>query len=390
MATTFPRVKAGDVIRHDDWNQVLAAIEDLYSRITTPDPTAVAITGFAPPGPVSVGDPLTIQGRNFQFSIGSLRLFFDGVAVNAFNLGSSDTQLLINVPDIPNLPQQGRQVNVSVYNRTSNDQQQITVIPIPVPLSGIVTVSAQSFSGTPTAGGPPTTFPFVVTSGLSVPRALTLRPTVSVSAWQNLVQVLDATTSTPQVISGGQIKLSPNQSMSVLVSIAIPSTAGGTPFGVALDAIDALTGANFGSSGTKSYTVGKASQDDPNVQFGQISLVDFQPPGQSNVLSGNTITLLQGGSAIIRVVGTFKAATKYTVSIANQNATGWSAPTLNIPSDGQFDFSAAVPPPQNLQFTVQATSTAVSGGQVVLQAQTAGQTQFSTTLGLNLAVASSG
>jgi hypothetical protein len=379
MPIQFPRVNPGDVIQASQWNAVLDAIENIYGQIGATVSNNVAITGFVPPGPVNVGDPLTIQGRNFDFTVGALRLFFDSVAINSFKLGSSDTQLLVDVPDVGNLPPQGRSVSVTAYNRYNNDQKFITVIPVPTPLTGTVSVSPVAFSGTPTAGQS-ATFPFVVTSGLSLSRILLLAPSVSVPAWQNLMQVLDAN---QRPIEGGQITLAPNQNTSVFLSLAIPAnTVNNTSFSVKLDVIDTLTGSNFGSSGGKTYVVGQASQDDPNIQFNQISLVDFSPPGQTNVLNGTNITLKPQSTAIIRVVATFKAAALYTVSVATSPTTSGWTPTLTLPSNGQFDFRSGIPPAQNIQFSVQSGS---AGGELVLRAQTQNQ-NLSTSVSFTLSV----
>jgi hypothetical protein len=401
MATQFPRVKPGEVIQAQHWNSVVDAVETLLAQVGVGNSQNVVINGFLPPGPAVVGSLLTIQGQNFDFSVGATRLFFDGAQVSTFTLGSSDNQLVVNVPDPGNLPAQGRSVTVTVYNRYGNTQKQLTVLPIPVPLNGSVTVSPTPFTGSATIAPPPTNFPFTLSSGLSVSRTLVLTPTVNVQAsgvnpqaWQNAVQILD---SNLQPIQAGQVTLVPNQSMTVFVSVAIPSTlpgtstsTNGTNFNVKLDAIDALTAANLGGSGAKTYVVGQASQDDPNIQFGLVA-VGPVIPSQGNPQSGNTIKLVPNSTALVQVTTTFKVPTKYTVSVTPTNASGWTATLVapqpsssSDPTTGVLDFSAGVQPPVPVQFKLQTNGSPTSGGTLVFKAQQSSGTTLSDSLVFNL------
>ena len=78
MPTQFPRVNPGDVIKANQWNAILDAVEYLYGQLGTVATSNVQITGFMPPGPVNVGDPLSVLGRNSN--IRSARSDFTSIA----------------------------------------------------------------------------------------------------------------------------------------------------------------------------------------------------------------------------------------------------------------------------------------------------------------------
>ncbi len=370
MPTTFPRVNPGQVIRAADFNQVLAALEDLYSQIGAVSTTAVSITSFMPPGPVKVGDQVTILGRNFQYSIGAESVFFGGVPVNTFLSGSSDTQLIVNVPLLTNLPDQGQAVTVTVYNRTGSDSKQITVLPPPVLLQNGASVSAGAFTGTPTAGQT-ANFPFTVTSNLSQTRSITISATITPSSFQADLKVLN-----PSMQTLGQISLAPNTSTSFIVSFVIPAGATGQ-FGISAIATDVETGTPLNTSAQSTYTIGQQSQTDPNIQFGTIKLIN-SAQGQGNAYSSanNTITLPANSWVMMQVSTLFKGLGKYSVTATvGASATGWTS-TLVYPGPGQvLDYSVSLPATAtNLQFNVITGAGPLGSGQLTLQVQAQGQT----------------
>jgi len=341
--------------------------------------TAVAITGFTPPGPVKAGDLLTIFGRNFEYTIGAQSVFFGGVPINTFLLGSSDTQFVVNVPDLANIPAQGQSVTVTVYNRTTSDSKQIEVIPPPVSLTGGVPVSAVPFTGTPTAGQT-SNFSFVLTSNLSAIRSVNVIATVTPASLQPFASVLNAGGN-----SFGQFSLQPNASVTAVVALAIPQVQTGN-FSLTVNAIDVATGNILGSSGTSTYTVGQQSQTDPNIQFGNITLAGFST-GQGNALQGNVVTLPAAGSSFVTIAmeTTFLAAAKYDFTTSLSNRTGWNVTMLNPPPPAQqLDFSTGTPPVTTLvRFRIDAASPP-AGSQLQMNALTNGQTKTAS-LGFTLA-----
>src|SRR5262245_53865495 len=103
MSLVVPSVRAGDLITADFMNQLIAAVNDLETRLAqlegiTPGANgAVAITNVSP-SDLHVGDPFTIIGLNFGTPSLCVVTFNNGNPVTAFKAGSDDTHLLLNVP----------------------------------------------------------------------------------------------------------------------------------------------------------------------------------------------------------------------------------------------------------------------------------------------------
>jgi hypothetical protein len=357
MTTQFPRVNPGDVITATQWNSVLDALEDIYSQIgDSTSQTGVAITGFLPPGPVQVGDALTILGRNFEFSIGAQRIFFGNVQINAFQPGSNDTQLKVLVPTIPGLPDNGQPVTVTAFNRTSNDQRTITVTPIPVPLSGFVDVMPGTTGVVPTGGGP-AEYQFTLTSRMNKTATVAITSILDVG-WST--QALD---QNHVALPAGQLQLVPFQPATIFVRVTGPANVAlSTPFTLTVN-VDA-GGANRGSSGPIAHAVGVPDvAQDPNIVIQQAS---------SPALQGGIVVVAAGSFATLSVPVTFLATggVNYTVSVSPVGTVaGWQVKLQNPNGTAGTSTQApfASPPPvgvaQMVQFNIQpqANGAAASG-----------------------------
>src|SRR6478672_4002847 len=96
-------VNPGDLITSLDWNDLIAAINALDGRVTTLESggtgQAPHITEVLPSGPVTEGDTVRIFGSNFDFVAGGATVFFGNTPIVGFLGGSSDTLLIVQVPD---------------------------------------------------------------------------------------------------------------------------------------------------------------------------------------------------------------------------------------------------------------------------------------------------
>ena len=129
--SNFTPVKPGDLITANYFNQILSSFDSRISALegATITSGAAVITGISPSGPVQVGQPLTVTGRNFGFSIGAQQVFIDTVQVNAFQAGSSDQQLVFIIPNsINNVPAQGRSAILSISNGIAPAATQTRVV----------------------------------------------------------------------------------------------------------------------------------------------------------------------------------------------------------------------------------------------------------------------
>jgi hypothetical protein len=373
MATQFPRVKPGDVIEAQQWNSILDAIEYLYGQIGTVSTSNVQITGFMPPGPVNVGDNISILGHNFEYSIGAVGLYFDSVRVGSFLQGSGDSQLNVIVPNIPNLPPGGRLVTVTAYNRSSNDQKTVTVVPVPLPLSGFVDVIPGSADTT--QPGANADFQFTINSRANQSATFTVVAAVDQPGWQT--QILAADKSPLQ---NAQLLLVPFQPATVFIRLAMPVNA--VPNAVFnLTASVSSGGSTYGSTGPVQHTVGQAdTPPDGSITLGQAS---GNPP--ANLQQGSTISAPVSTLVIITMPATFTftPAAAYTVSISPLGALqNWQVKMQNPSGAAGTSSSGTFTPPvgtsQNLVFAVQPQPGASATGTLQLKIQRQGAAESMT------------
>jgi hypothetical protein len=369
MATQFPRVKSGDVITADRWNSILDAIEYLYGQIGSVATSGVQITGVMPPSPVNVGDPISVLGHNFEYSIGAVGLYFDSVRVSSFLQGSGDSQLNVTVPSVPNLPPGGRPVTVTVYNRTSNDQKTITVVPIPLPLSGFVDV----IPGTADTTQPGATadFQFTINSRVNQAATFTVAAIVDQQGWQT--QILAADKSQ---MSNAQLQLVPFQPATVYVRVTAPVSAQqNTEFNLTVNL--SSSGTVYGTTGPVTHKVGQSdSPQDPSITLGQAS---GNPP--ADLQQGSTISAAKNTLVVITVPATFTFTPQsaYTVSISPVGPlSNWQVKMQNPTGDTGSSSSGTFTPPvgnvQNLQVAVQPSDGASATGTLQLKIQRQGST----------------
>jgi hypothetical protein len=377
MAIQFPRVKAGDVIQAQQWNAVLDSIEYLYGQLGTQVTSNLQITGFQPPGPVNVGDTISVLGSNFEYTIGAISVYFESVKVDNFLAGSGDSQLVVTVPQIPNLPPGGRLVTVTAYNRTSNDQKTITVMPVPLALSGFIDV----LPGTAAVAQPGTTadFQFTVNSRVNQTANFTVVAKIDQQGWQTQILAADKTP-----LQTGLISLVPFAPTQIYARVTVPATAApNTPYSLTLNVSSG--GTVYGTTGPVPHTLGQAdAQQDTSIQIGQASA---NPP--SGLAQGGTISAPLNGTVNLTIPTTFTLSPQaaYTVSIAPVGALNSWLVKMNFPPGpvstaaqpaSSATFTPALGSPQLLQLAVQPTAGASATGTLQLTIQRQGATTAAT------------
>ena len=203
MSTVPNRVKPGDLITSAYFNTIVDELADLERRLallegsgTGPGPIgggAVVIDSFAPTTDLRIGQELTIFGRNFGFSSGSQSVFFNSARATVFKTGSSDTKLIIEIPDVPGVTEAGTQVSLTVANFSSTDTRSLTLKPVQLAEQGNIALSFLSVTpSTITAGSPPgPTFRYQISAPILLPVTVTITPTISITSLQASLQVLD-------------------------------------------------------------------------------------------------------------------------------------------------------------------------------------------------------
>jgi hypothetical protein len=363
MANATTTVMPGDLIRADLINQLFNQLAALDQRVTSleiaggPVGGSVLVTTVIPSGPIRVGEEMRLIGQNFGYSIGANRVFVDGIRVLAFKTGSNDQTQIFDIPDIPNVPANGKPVTLSVSNQTTTDSRTIVVLPPQVALGGTVDISFESVNPAIISAGQPATFRYKVGSRANQSAQFLLASTVSgvpnASDWQAVLKILndDESENTTRTIA-----LDPNQEKFFKVRLtSVPASPANATFTLTTSA-----GAQGVSStpDSRPLTVGQpVEQPDPTITLVPLGSV---PP---SALSGNTLSIAQGGAAKVSFMATFIATGSYHVA-SDVTGAGWTittAPTtlIDFPIG---DADLANPPCQRLvEFIVHATAASATG-----------------------------
>src|SRR6186713_2213580 len=100
MAVQIPRVKAGDLIRHQDWNLMADTIEDLVVKVANLAATGgsgVHITSVTSNvSPIRVNSRITVTGTGFVMPSQLNNVTVGGVTIdpNAFTFASDGQHLI--------------------------------------------------------------------------------------------------------------------------------------------------------------------------------------------------------------------------------------------------------------------------------------------------------
>src|SRR5262245_56107313 len=123
MAQLLNHALPGQVIKAEDWNLVVDAINELLQASQT---TGIKIEAVVPPGtqldPFKIGSLVQVAGQNFGFSIGQSKVTFEGgqtpviVPKAAMLAGSFDERLMFMMPAIPGITPAGLTMTMRVDN----------------------------------------------------------------------------------------------------------------------------------------------------------------------------------------------------------------------------------------------------------------------------------
>lgn len=374
MAIAILPVNAGDLIRADLMNQILAALAQLDNRVTALEVigpstgTSVVITNIIPNGPVRIGEQMEILGQNFGYSTGGMRLYLDGLRILGFLPGTTDQHLIFQVPVVPNVPDGGKAVLLSLSNQTSTANQTVVVLPQQIPLGGNADVSYQTVTPATVAANAPATFRYKVKSRANQNAIFNIQATVSgvpnASDWQNVVAILndDETANLQKTIS-----LAPSEEKFFKVRLTtVPSTPANATFILAVAA--GATGV-VATPDSRGFTVGQvADQQDQTIDLNYFGAV---PP---SAFSNGTIQLAPGGAMKVVLIAQFHTAQtlSYTLTQGVVSGSGWTIDrnTINTPATISIDAAEVVGSSgavRNLEFIVQSQPGSANSGQVFFQ-----------------------
>lgn len=330
MASPIPTVRPGDLIRADDYNQLITVINDLTDRVSRLESSVGGPTGDgAPvveaisPTPARLGDTILISGRQFDFGIGAARVAVDGLSVTLL-AGSSDTTLIFQLPLIAGFPQGGRPVALVISNALTSTTRSILILPeLPQP-QGSVSIQFQDTQPATITADQQCVFHYRLVSGANLPVTLTVNPTASVAAWQAGLQILDDT---------GAPVPSRRLTVGALLTrdffVRVPQLTGAaTQFTLSVAAQGQGLVADSGSQG---FVIGQAGTQDPDTRMSVTAVIRT---GQGpDPLSGSAITLKTGERAEVDLVLQFSRIGRFDFAAVLPPGSGWAVAQIPPPID---------------------------------------------------------
>jgi hypothetical protein len=391
MSITIPTVQPGDLIKADAWNNLVQQLIKLDARLTalesiTPGSgSKFAITSLSQTS-LNVNDPLTVYGLNFGATLLDI-VMLNGFTVPAGNyiLGqSSDRQLTFTVPNVPNIPPGGTNVNLTIQTPNGIDQRTFLLSPqTSTIVTGTLIVSLDHWENatSPIAANATSYAVFNVKSVTSIAATFVVTPTTTIpGATASLVDSTGKATSTNVPL---QPMAATDPGVSVRVALAVPNGASGAG-SVALQVASADNRV-VGASGDETFTVGLPPPQPGTISFKDLS---FRPTTAvldstgalavpAGVTVGVTMTpLLPAGAPL----GTYSltgptlpiGTAGWTAALAAGNTTTVSAgsPNPTTPAVGFTITGVSGATPTTVLFGIQAPS-GTPFGQLTLRVKTA-------------------
>lgn len=321
MTNPIAVVRPGDLIRADDYNLLIALVNDLNTRVQRLESQGGGPTGRAPVivavNPISphINDTVVVTGQAFDYSVGAARVSVDGLNCTLLG-GSSDTVLIFQMPALASVPDGGRTAQLLVQNLQLSASRSLLVLPATTPVQGNVSLQFQGTDPERITANQPCSFHYRAVSSANQPVTLTLIPTVSVPAWQAGVQALD---DTRVLLPSNALTVGSLLSKDFFIQIA-QVTSAATTFTLT---VNAQGQGIVTSSGAQSFSVGQIGTQDPDTQ---LSVQGVTRGGQGpNPFSNSTITLKTNESAEIDLlVGFAKAGTFGLTAAVAPAVAGWT------------------------------------------------------------------
>lgn len=361
MAIHIDHVQSGELITADLINQLIDDVESLDARVTVLEQQGttggVVEIDAVYPDPVHAEQDVTIIGKNFGFSVGATRVFFNGLSPSTLRSGSSDTVLVCPVPDVPGLADAGTGVQLSVANARSAATETITILPVQREQVGDASIDFSGVSPDPTIPGQNNDFAFSLHSDALLPATLTLSVGLKDLEGGGLPWTTTLLDATFNPLSNNQIQVNPTDTKPFYVRIAIPSSENSTPFTLE---VDGSGGGLTASSGPQSMTVGVNASPDPAIP--DLSVTS----AVNGTVSGPNVSITPGVVAELDLEVHFTQAATYNVGVTTSGG-NWQA-QLQVPSTanpvfdvGDGDINQGTAPNQYAKETIRVLIAAAVG-----------------------------
>ena len=339
-------VNPGDLIKSEDWNRLVAAINALDGRVgqlETGGGRAPHITQVLPSGTVTAGDTIDIFGSNFDFSLGGHSVFFGNTRATTFFNGSSDTHLIVRIPDVVDgATPAGATLTMTVSNLVGTASQAITIKSKPVVVTGNIqfTFKGNRPSATPTPGVQ-FFYDFELKSQASEDLNVIITPVIGVipplpagvsdPGLPALLTVMEGTTER----ANGQIALAEGATKTVSLRLNLPAGTNGLRYSLTVSA--SALGVSPQVESLPPQQVGQAAeQPDPTItsfEFNSVAGGDLAFSTDTGGITGvdGTVSVRQSNTGSIELRALFAGiltglTANYAITAAvDAPAGGWTA-----------------------------------------------------------------
>lgn len=371
MATANKHVSKGDLIKAEGFN-------DHEDRITTLETQmamllanntngGILITQLIPDSPYTVNDPLEIRGQNFGYSDGAQRVSFDGVPIFQYGLGSNDSRLLVTVPNLPNLPKEGKNdVVLRVEHGQLFTTRVITVKPVVVELGGNVDVvwdevNPNNPSPNPITAGQPAKFGYSLVSRATADADFLITASAS-TGWKTTVLKADAVTP----VLNNTITLAKGATLAFFIQVDIPTNTNNTPLTLT---VSSASGIVVGSD-AHDFTVGVPFSNHPTgILLNETAFAATDGAGNNDPTgkldsASKTISLKANSIGTVTFECTFTNPGTYDIAVTTSpGTTNWASGTAGTPASYTENVGGKT---ENPQLAVQPQTTASKTGQAVI------------------------
>lgn len=283
----------------------------------------LVIDAVFPGGALHIGQRIEIRGRQFGFTTGDARVFFDDRRANPLP-GSSDTRLVVDVPTSLLVDEEGSEVMLQVTSNAGSDSVPVVIGHPDQPAVGALHVSWQSVDPSTLVRGRPGRIIYTVRSAVTpaVDVELVLDGTAVAVDAARLLDVAGAPIT-------GPVRMSTDDEITVIVEIdPIPALDEFTiSFGARAD--------DIADNDTRRFqTDVPTSPADPTIT---LLTNDFSVrPGPTAELDGSTIRMEHGAQANIEIIAEFTQAAGYLVTVDPTSLVGPWKTVLSEPLNGRI------------------------------------------------------
>ncbi len=290
---------------------------------STSSRTSSRSTRCSPAGILSLGQRIEIRGRNFGFTTGDGRIEFDGQNANAL-AGSTDTQLIVDVPINLEVEPEGTQVKLEVSSDRGSDSVPLTIgHPGQEPI-GQLHVSWVSVTPEEIVAGKPATVRYSVLSAVVPP----VDVEIVLDGTDAVVEVATLLDGDGNEITGPVHMAADDE---IFVDIVVRQVPELDEFTLVLAAkVD-----NIVDDDTRVFAVGQpTTPTDPAIT---LLTGDLDPdPGSDAELEGSTIRMSRSSIASLEVVVRVTRSGRYEVELDPTNEAG---PWVSVIAEPPLDLS---------------------------------------------------